>query len=53
MAEDLATELGLPNTPVDAADWPADAVQALFGGRRVVEGELARRMGLIPAEVAS
>ncbi|MFJ2189058.1 hypothetical protein ACIOJE_14055 [Kitasatospora sp. NPDC087861] len=53
LAEDLATELGLPNTPVDAADWPADAVQALFGGRRVVEGELARRMGLIPAEVAS
>ncbi|WP_354642981.1 hypothetical protein [Kitasatospora camelliae] len=51
VAEDLATELGLEHSPADAADWPADALQAYFGGRRVVENELARRMGLVPEAV--
>ncbi|MFH9347845.1 hypothetical protein [Kitasatospora sp. NPDC017646] len=50
-AEDLATELGLEHAPADAADWPDAALQAYFGGRRVVENELARRMGLVPEAV--
>ncbi|MFJ4186609.1 hypothetical protein [Kitasatospora sp. NPDC089509] len=46
-AEDMATELGLEHSPADAADWPDAVLQACFGGRRVVENELARRMGLV------
>ncbi|UED83204.1 hypothetical protein [Streptomyces profundus] len=47
IAEDLSTELGLVPGPVAEEGWPADVVQASFGGRRMVEGELARRMGLV------
>lgn len=58
-AEDMATELGLEHSPAgvadrpDAADWPDAALQAYFGGRRVVENELARRMGLVPEAVGA
>jgi hypothetical protein len=53
VAEDMSTELGLENNPAGAADWPADAVQACFGGRRMAESELARRMGLVPEDTRS
>lgn len=43
----MSTELGLEYSAVGATDWPADTVQAWFGGRRMAGGELARRMGLL------
>ncbi|WP_282203060.1 acyl-CoA dehydrogenase middle domain-containing protein [Kitasatospora fiedleri] len=48
--EDMATELGLADAPADPDDT---GLQAHFGGRRVVENELARRMGLVPEAVAA
>ncbi|GAA4785464.1 hypothetical protein [Streptomyces ziwulingensis] len=53
VAEDMSTELGLENSAVGAADWPADTVQAFFGGRRMAGGVLARRMGLWPQDARS
>ncbi|MFJ8005327.1 hypothetical protein [Streptomyces fagopyri] len=50
MAEDLTTELGLPATDSGTGLTTA-SLQAYFGGRRMVEGELARRMGLLNPEV--
>ncbi|GAB3441132.1 hypothetical protein [Actinophytocola sediminis] len=46
VAEDLTTELGLRASPVTDGRWPGSAVGLFFGGRRMVERELARRMGL-------
>lgn len=46
VAEDMSTELGLEDSAAGAVGWPADAVQAWFGGRRMAGSELARRMGL-------
>ncbi|MER6914842.1 hypothetical protein ABT354_24470 [Streptomyces sp. NPDC000594] len=47
VAEDMTTELGLVSGP-GGDDWPAEVVPSCFGGRRMAEGELARRMGLVP-----
>lgn len=45
LADDLCAEFGLP--PVAGFDASASAVaRTFFGGRRMVEGELAHRMGL-------
>ncbi|MCL7456336.1 hypothetical protein M8I35_03950 [Micromonospora sp. MSM11] len=46
VAADFATELGVPGGAAADPAWRV-AVQAAFGGRRMVEGELARRMGLL------
>ncbi|MGV9214455.1 hypothetical protein ACTFTM_21560 [Micromonospora sp. RB23] len=46
VAADFATELGVPGGPAADPAWRT-AVQAPFGGRRMAEGELARRMGLL------
>ncbi|MFC0031671.1 hypothetical protein ACFFMM_19305 [Micromonospora chaiyaphumensis] len=46
VAADFATELGVPGGPAANPAWRT-AVQAPFGGRRMAEGELARRMGLL------
>ncbi|MET8910016.1 hypothetical protein [Micromonospora sp. NPDC004551] len=46
VAADFATELGVPGSPAADPGWRT-AVQAPFGGRRMAEGELARRMGLL------
>jgi len=43
VASDFATQFGLPTT----APWSTATLQGHFGGRRMVEGELARRMGLL------
>ncbi|WP_156755625.1 hypothetical protein [Actinokineospora pegani] len=47
VAEDMTADLGLADTPVTRPGWPGRAVLAHFGGRRMVEAELARRMGLV------
>jgi hypothetical protein len=46
VAEELTAELGLRRSPATDGRWPGSAVGLFFGGRRMVERELARRMGL-------
>lgn len=46
VAADMTTELGLRGDPTQALAGSVDILQAYFGGRRMVENELARRMGL-------
>jgi DNA-binding transcriptional ArsR family regulator len=53
VAEDLNTELGLWPIPGADTDWPAASIHAYFGGRRMLESELARRMGLVRPETSA
>ncbi|MEU3556119.1 hypothetical protein [Streptomyces fragilis] len=52
VVEDMSTELGLTPSPCAADSWPAGQIQGYFGGRRMAESQLARRMGLVPEAVA-
>lgn len=45
VCEDFVAQLGLP--PAPDASWTSEDVQAHFGGWRMAEAELARRMGLL------
>jgi hypothetical protein len=47
VTENLAASLGLRQAPCRDTGWPGASVHAWFGGRRMVERELARRMGLV------
>ncbi|MCX4409549.1 MULTISPECIES: hypothetical protein [unclassified Streptomyces] len=50
LADNLSTELGLAAAPTLRDPSSTATVRAFFGGRRMVEGELARRMGLNPPQ---
>lgn len=51
VVEDFTTQLGLP-PPADVS-WSTEALQGHFGGRRMAEAELARRMGLLTETAAT
>jgi hypothetical protein len=46
LVAELEAELGLPDGPLGAGEVSRALAHGLLGGRRMAEGELARRMGL-------